>query len=526
MCFQCEEKHAYDLKTIDHNVKIYRDKFNCIVKEEVCLRHSNMFYIKYCKLCQLPFCYHCRKHKKHRKQGILSAYKTKRQQHKGTIHKIRSESLYYDGILLDEIKADITTCQMQFSLYQTELLTKANKLKIFIDTVLIGLNLQHRCLKQNRKLHKHIANLHIFQQRFEQSAIMPIKFLLMKTFFRKIINSRPIKHHTSQLFISESLNKEALIESLGKVQIVQKGNRCLGNERLLKIKSSPKILFSLEVKNANGCEHISCVNSDRVWVRTGDNLILKKITGVTLRRLSDLPVNFGEGAHTVNSESELIFIDENYNINRLARNMKIITIFLKGTDSVWRPTCVYSSLLTGDLLVGMKRKNPLVSGKVTRYNLRGELTHTIQHNKKGKEIYNYPRYITENINGDVVVSDLDAVEVTECGGKHRFSYKGHTLGSNIKPREFDPRGLCTDALSHILVCDGMSDTVQMIDKDGQFLSHLLIRPQGIISPLSLSYDTHTHRVWVGSLQKSKICIYSYISRPDFLRGKFDKCMYP
>lgn len=63
MCFQCEEKHAYDLKTIDHNVKIYRDKFNCIVKEEVCLRHSNMFYIKYCKLCQLPFCYHCRKHK-------------------------------------------------------------------------------------------------------------------------------------------------------------------------------------------------------------------------------------------------------------------------------------------------------------------------------------------------------------------------------------------------------------------------------------------------------------------------------
>lgn len=125
-----------------------------------------------------------------------------------------------------------------------------------------------------------------------------------------------------------------------------------------------------------------------------------------------------------------------------------------------------------------------------------------------------------------MVSDLDAVEVTECGGKHRFSYKGHTLGSNIKPREFDPRGLCTDALSHILVCDGMSDTVQMIDKDGQFLSHLLITPQGIISPLSLSYDTHTHRVWVGSLQKSKMCVYSYISRPDFLRGKFDKCMYP
>ncbi|XP_052692830.1 uncharacterized protein LOC128171121 [Crassostrea angulata] len=104
-----------------------------------------------------------------------------------------------------------------------------------------------------------------------------------------------------------------------------------------------------------------------------------------------------------------------------------------------------------------------------------------------------------------------AVVVTECGGRHRFSYTGHPSGSGL-----DPCGICTDALSHILVCDDKTKTVQMIDKDGQFLSHLLIRPSGIFRPWSLSYDINTHRLWVGSRDNNTGVIYSYITRHDAL----------
>lgn len=67
-----------------------------------------------------------------------------------------------------------------------------------------------------------------------------------------------------------------------------------------------------------------------------------------------------------------------------------------------------------------------------------------------------------------------AVVVTEREGRHRFSYTGHTSGSGLLAC-----GICTDALSYILVCDNRTETVHMIDKDGEFLSHLLTRSQEI-----------------------------------------------
>nr|XP_034310500.1 uncharacterized protein LOC117684045 [Crassostrea gigas] len=151
------------------------------------------------------------------------------------------------------------------------------------------------------------------------------------------------------------------------------------------------------------------------------------------------------------------------------------------------------------------------TGKVTRYNQSGQLTQTIHHDNTGLGLYSRPIYITENNNGDVLVSDAGAVVVTECGGRHRFSYTGHPSGSVLMPH-----GICTDVLSHILVCDDFSQTVQMLDRDGQFLSHLLIRPSGIIHPNSLSYDVNTHRLWVGSRDNNMVVVYRYITRQDAL----------
>nr|XP_034310359.1 uncharacterized protein LOC117684008 [Crassostrea gigas] len=195
--------------------------------------------------------------------------------------------------------------------------------------------------------------------------------------------------------------------------------------------------------------------------------------------------------------------------------MKTTTTFRERTDSTWEPWCVYWSPSTGDLLVGMYNDDTK-TGKITRYNQSGQLTQTIQHDNTGRGLYREPYYITENNNGDVVVSVYKnymsgALVVTERGGRHRFSYTGHPSGSGLWPC-----GICTDALSHILVCDGKTDTVQMINKDGQFLSHLLTKSQEMGEPWGLSYDVNTHRLWVGSRWDSKVFVYRYITGQDAL----------
>lgn len=155
---------------------------------------------------------------------------------------------------------------------------------------------------------------------------------------------------------------------------------------------------------------------------------------------------------------------------------------------------------------------------VIRYNQSGKLTQIIYKGKTGLELYNLPNYITENNNGDVVVSDYDdpcgAVVVTERGGRHRFSYTGHPPESGL-----EPGGVCTDVLSNILVCDKETATVQILDRNGQFLTHLLTRPSGIITPCSLSYDRSTHRLWVGSHNNNKVVVFRYIDRQNVLTGK-------
>ncbi|XP_065932382.1 uncharacterized protein [Magallana gigas] len=517
LCPQCKENHVKDLQTIDHDVVSHRDKINYIPTQEICVRHPSHVYTKYFEPCQVPACNNCQQHRKHKKINVKTAYKTKRQQHRGTIHTIRSEALFYRPVLLTEIKADVKTCHTEFSLHQSEMLTKAQRLKNLIDYVVYDLlnnvlcyfDFKHRCKKQKIKMIRHIVRLRRYEHRYVQPAFTfsALQFLsFTKTALRKNIKTAlPQIHltlHTSQLSMTESLNKEDVMESLSAIQITERGNRRIGNQCLRKLTSGAELHQSLTVPGVDGCDHISCVTSDRVWVSDLNNLMLTDTTGVPLHRVKDSWS--GYGLHTVNSESELIYLDRNDNINKLSKDMKTTTTFIERTDSTWEPWCVYWSPSTGDLLVGMYNYG---TGKVTRYNQSGQLTQTIQYPNTGQGLYNYPRYITENNNGDVVVSDLSGVVVTKRGGRHRFSYTGHPSGSGL-----EPLGLCTDALSHILVCDGYTKTVQMINKDGQFLSHLLTKSQEMGRPRGLSYDVNTHRLWVGSWGNNKVRVYRYITR--------------
>ena len=126
-------------------------------------------------------------------------------------------------------------------------------------------------------------------------------------------------------------------------------------------------------------------------------------------------------------------------------------------------------------------------------------------------------------NGDVVVSDSDrrAVVVTSRKGVHRFSYTGPPSGSRL----FNPVGICTDVLSHILVCDERTDTVHMLIKDGEFLKYLLTdQSPGIdyFVPFGLSYDFYTHCLCVGSRWwdgDSMLFVYRHINRHPAILGK-------
>lgn len=312
--------------------------------------------------------------------------------------------------------------------------------------------------------------------------------------------------------------KKGVTKSLNAFQIKENGERHLQYQHFLKLMYEPVLQHHIKVTDIRHCRHISFATTDKVWVSDDENnLILTNTKGEILRHLNDIySDSFSCGLHTVNSENEFIYIERNHDIKILSTNLRTFKL-IKAEDSIWKPLCVYFSWSTGDLLVGACRYDTWI-GKIIRYSKTGERKQQIQHNNLRHDMFKEPYYLTENNNGDIVVSNWpNAVVVVNRRGKHRFSYTGHLSGSQLRPR-----GVCTDAMSHILVCDERTNTVHIVSNDGQFLSQILTRPPGIFTPFSLKYDINTQRLWVGSKHNNNVFVYRYLLLQD---GEYEELSF-
>ncbi|XP_061168559.1 uncharacterized protein LOC133177609 [Saccostrea echinata] len=225
--------------------------------------------------------------------------------------------------------------------------------------------------------------------------------------------------------------------------------------------------------------HVSLHQPNKLWISYSDgNLVQTDLQGNEVQKIK---TNGGsEGYHTVTQDWDLIFTDRKKNVINMITQDDNITEFIKTGE--WEPLSIHSSHINGDLLVGMNRK--FEEAKVTRYNKTGKELQFIQRNNKGQKLYDMPHHITENINGDICTSDFNnTVVVMYKSGQYRFAYTGQKSG-------FRPSGICTDVLGHILVCD--SDSVHLHDQDGQFLSLLLTRQQGVDIPCSVCVDDQSN----------------------------------
>ena len=517
LCSPCKQKHNMSLRTKQHKVTLYKNKCNLPRKRETCANHPDQVYEKYCASCDIPVCFYCKDHRQCNLQNIGVAHQNKLKENEEFFFNISRETLYNLHLVQAEIKPDFITSKNEIVNHQSTMLTKAQKLKDSLSYVLIGITMQKKCERiqtlfiQIAKMVRYLTNIKKYAKRLEVSVIRPAKFL---RFIRKVSLPSPPKLIKPSLFsLPQKIDMENLTKMLSEIQITERCKRKIraGNgQNLLRMTYSPVLQKSFTSSSVNTCLHISFLTPERVWISDLNNLILTDTTkGKTLYVVKNLCDSLG--VHTVNSVEDLIYVDKDYNINQLSK-MKTSTL-IKTEESNWRPMSVYCSP-SGDLLVGMtKIASTNRIGKVTRYSSTGQTSQTIPADDIKDVWFKIPKYVTENNNGDIVVSDFwRGVVVIERGGELRFFFEG----SNSKLR---PYGICTDELSNILVCDSETNTVQIIDKDGQFLAYLLT----LKSPRSLSYDVKNHSLWVGSFKS--VSMYIYMDRDFDLIGKNTQFQY-
>ncbi|XP_062601188.1 uncharacterized protein LOC134262881 [Saccostrea cucullata] len=230
---------------------------------------------------------------------------------------------------------------------------------------------------------------------------------------------------------------------------------------------------------------VACLSDQEIWTSGEDSTMkLYSINQGSLLKSIRTRSGFIPWDIAVTKSGDLVYTD--YYKDRTVNILKSEKLEELISLQEWEPRNV-NSTSSGDLLVIMYSDDRKQT-KVVRYSGSTE-KQTIQFDDKGKPLYSsdsYNRYITENRNLDICVSEnkAKAVVVVNQAGKLRFRYTGHTPAPKNKP--FSPRGITTDSQSHILTADNENECVHIIDQDGQFLRYIDCG----LSPWGLCTDTN------------------------------------
>ncbi|XP_052682114.1 E3 ubiquitin-protein ligase TRIM71-like [Crassostrea angulata] len=535
MCEQCRDEHQKSPETKNHELVPYRHRKDHLPVEK-CRDHPTKDLDILCDQCSVPLCSKCSTmtvHKGHSFTDLETIYTENSAACRQEIQNIQAYFIPMAKDLQNEIKLDATNIKTIMDGIRSSMMDEAKSLKTLVDEVtsdnIEQVNKMEESLKemlqsQDITYEDYISYLkdlvnqfygYLSSTQFQNNAII---FPLSEYF--KI---RPIPETTKPVppvFTAGRYSKEMVAKLLGKITVSKtkpenrkvkametaskhlKHTRLQGREKYgvkQRLSSSVTKVREYTVPGVDSVHHISQGKSSSLWV--SDNCSHIVHTDLQGNQLQNIKTSGGRyvGNLTVTQEGDLIYADkQNKVINRITPD-KTITEFIKTGD--WTPLSIHSSHINGDILVGMIKE---AKGKVTRYNKTGKEIQNIESDNKGQELYSYPHYITENINGDICTSDLikQAVVVVNKSGQHRFSYTGQ--GS-----EFYPRGVCTDRLGHILVCDICSNTVHLLDQVGQFLCLLLKQQEGAWSPCNVCVDGENN-LFVGHWKTNTVTVYKYL----------------
>nr|XP_019928159.2 E3 ubiquitin-protein ligase TRIM71 [Crassostrea gigas] len=536
MCKPCNDKHQKSPDTKNHEVVPYRHSKDQLPVEK-CRDHPTKDLDILCDECNVPLCSKCSTMLVHRGHAFTDLEIIYTEQSEACRQGIQNIQMYFIPTAKDlqnEIKLEATKIKTIMDDIRLFMRDEAKSFKTVVDEVtsdnIEQINKMEESLKemlqsQDKIYQDYISYLKDVIKQFHgylsssQLKNNPIIFPLSEQF--KI---RPIPETIKPVppvFIAGQHNKEDVVKLMGRITIsktkpekrkfkamettskhVKPTGKHESEKYAVKLRLSSSVTKVREygVLGVDRVDHISLGKSSSLWVSDycSSNIVQTDQKGNQLQRIHTKDGRY-VGNLTVTQDGVLIYTDKhNKVINRITLN-NTITEFIKTGD--WTPLSIHSSRTNGDILLGMIKEG---KGKVTRYNKTGKEIQNIERDNKGQELYSYPHYITENINGDICTSDLikQAVVVVNKSGQHRFSYTGQ--GS-----EFYPRGVCTDRLGHILVCDICSNTVHLLDQDGQFLCLLLKQQQGAWSPCSVCVDGENNLI-VGHWTTNTVTVYKYL----------------
>ena len=493
LCEQCRNDHEKRPETKIHDVVPYRQRKHQLPVKK-CQHHPTRNIDIFCKQCKMPICSKCstmNEHNGHQFDDLEEIYTKEYANWQGEFAKIQRYLLPTTHILKKDVEEDVTLIMKVMDGIRTSMKAEADSLKKLVDEVTaenveqthtMEKSLLKKLKSEDITYDEYIAYLDKMSDEFQEYlSLTNHKLLFSKTLKIQLIpeTTKPIP----PVYTAGQVNKDDITKLLGRInfpnteteirklkltdtvstdmRFIEKPleqNKEETQQTLVLLPSVTKVREYTWPGVYRAC-HVSVDKSARLWASDDKgNLVHTDQQGNQLQKIQTSGTE--GGYHTVTQDESLIYADKNKRVIFKITTDQRITEFIKTGD--WTPLSVHSSRINGDILVGMVKNE---DAKVVRYNTAGKEIQNIQKDNQGEERFQCPYDITENINGDICISDdcKSAVVVVNKSGQYKFTCADQ-FGF------FHPGGICTDVLGHILVCNCFKDNVYMLNHDGEFES--------------------------------------------------------
>ncbi|XP_065944026.1 E3 ubiquitin-protein ligase TRIM71 isoform X2 [Magallana gigas] len=430
-----------------------------------CDSHPQNDCSAYCKTCDAPICMLCVsiKHKSHEMSElsdkieelfkVIARGNDRLQSSKHELHRI-----------LDHTTKLLSSIPTVYQLRKDEVTARGEEwIKLIEETVkklhqeLDDMQKEHEAVlqKQKEKFEQMIGRVDDMNGKTEK--LQKSKNVTKLQSFIQVIQSQKIRSEVSQYSFPKFY--EYKIDEYLENKLKEKE---LSGRKISNVSTVTSVIdtgFPANEENNNRLYGMVVTVDNKVWMGGASKEL----------KLFDLQ---GHLHHTVSITTTGLYLCM-YNKQVVYSGTKAVRMILD-TDTVvtllttgdWQPRGV-TRAASGDLLVCLGKDD---QSKVVRYSSTGTVLQEIQYDSQCQPLYKLAIYITENVNGDIIVADWEkkAVIAVDRVGIFRYSYSGVRCST-----------VTTDSVGHVIVTDFDSNKIHMLDRDGRFLRYII--PEGGIN---------------------------------------------